>query len=451
MTISPPTSGLSSLPVAPAFVPAAGHAAKGPWFPAEPTTLEEIGLSRGDLEGLILKQLLVSAPATGRKISDQVRLPFSVVQEVLRGLKQQLLVAYKGAAAVGDYDYELTDTGLQKARWHAERCTYCGSAPVTLKDYCQSVAAQSVHRCKPKMPELARALADLSLAPEILSQIGQAVHGGRGLFIHGAPGNGKTSIAERLVRALDPYVWIPRTINLGGEIIRLFDPSNHEEVPVETANSLLKSGKLDRRYVRIKRPSIVVGGELTFAQLDLTPNPTSGIIEAPVQLKANLGALVVDDFGRQRISTSELLNRWIVPLEKRHDYLLLPSGRQIQVPFDELLIFSTNLDPRSLVDEAFLRRIPYKIQVQDPQPAEFRELIKRCCGQMAILYRDEAVDHLLAHYFANRPLRYCHPRDLCLQVKTFCEFHDEPGELTPRTLDAAAKNYFGMLESQAGL
>lgn len=445
MTMSAPTLGITSVPAAQAFVSPAPSGAPAPWFPAEPLTLEATGLTRGDIEGLLLKQLLVSAPATGRKISDQVRLPFSVVQEVLRGLKQQLLIAYKGAAAVGDYDYELTETGLHKARWHAERCTYCGSAPVTLKDYCQSVELQSVHRCKPRLPELTQALADLSLSPEILSQIGQAVHGGRGLFIHGAPGNGKTSIAERLVRALDPYVWIPRTINLGGEIIRLFDPSNHEEVPVEVATSILKSSKLDRRYVRIKRPSIVVGGELTFAQLDLTPNPTSGIIEAPVQLKANLGALVVDDFGRQRISTSELLNRWIVPLEKRHDYLLLPSGRQIQVPFDELLIFSTNLEPRSLVDEAFLRRIPYKIQVQDPQPGEFRELMKRCCSQLAILYRDEAVDHLLATYFAHRRLRYCHPRDLCLQVKTFCEFHGEPGELTPRTLAAAANNYFGML------
>ncbi|WP_425614538.1 AAA family ATPase [Anatilimnocola sp. NA78] len=417
------------------------------FLPAEPTTFEETGLALAEIESLILKQLLTSGSCVGRRIADQIKLPFGILQEALRSLKSQMLLNYKGQATVGDFEYDLTDEGEKRARFYLERCTYCGAAPVPLKDYITSIEQQSVRKSKPKLPDLCAAFGDLSLPPAMISQIGQAIHGGKGMFLFGQPGNGKTSIAERVIRSVGQYVWIPRTVTITGEIIRLFDPANHEEAPPTASGALLDLMHYDRRWVRIKRPSIIVGGELRMEQLEVAFNPATGILESPVQLKANCGALVVDDFGRQRMSTAELLNRWIVPLEKGYDYLSLPSGRQVQVPFDQLLVFSTNLPPERLVDEAFLRRIPYKIEVTDPTPRDFRDLMKTCCHKAGIEFRDDAFDHLLAkHYIeSGRPLRYCQPRDLVQQVRTFCEFHDLPLVLSTKAFDVAVKNYFAGL------
>jgi hypothetical protein len=349
---------------------------------------------------------------------------------------------------MGDFEYELTDVGRERARWHSERCTYCGSAPVPLSAYVASVEAQSIRKSKVRSSHVSRALGDLMLAPVTLSQLGQALNAGRGLFLYGQPGNGKTSMAERLVRAMSPYLWIPRTIAVSGEVIRLFDQVNHVEEPFDApSDNLLDMLRYDRRWVRIRRPLVVVGGELRLDQLEVVHNPTTGILEAPVQLKSNGGTLVVDDFGRQRCSAAELLNRWIVPLEKGYDFLNLPSGRQVQIPFDQLLVFSTNLPPHQLVDEAFLRRIPYKVEVSDPTPREFRDLVQQWCGKLGIEFQGEAVDYLLAKHYqeANRPLRYCHARDLMQQVLGFCEFQELPLMLTPKALDAAVKNYFAGL------
>jgi predicted ATPase with chaperone activity len=349
---------------------------------------------------------------------------------------------------MGDYEYELSEEGRQKARWAADRCSYCGAAPVPLADYIASVERQTIRKARPKLADLCGALSELTLSPTTISQIGQAVYFGRGLFLYGQPGNGKTSIAERIIRSISQNIWIPRTITVTGEIIRLFDPANHEEAPLTgPAGQLLDTLHYDRRWVRIRRPSIVVGGELKLEQLEITNNSTTGIIESPVQLKSNCGALVVDDFGRQRCSAAELLNRWIVPLEKGHDYLNLPSGRQIQVPFDQLLVFSTNLEPHKLVDEAFLRRIPYKIEVTDPTAREFRDLVKVWCGRLGIEHHEDAVDHLLTRHSTEvgRPMRYCYPRDLLLQVRAFCEFHETPLVLSTKAIDVAVKNYFAGL------
>lgn len=425
-------------------------ASDGGFLPLEPKTLEETGLTLTEIEALILKQLLTTGSCIGRRIADQIKLPFGILQEALRSLKAQMLLNYKGQATVGDFEYELSEEGDKRARFHLERCTYCGAAPVPLKDYIISIERQSVRKSRPRLPDLCAAFSDLMLPPAIISQIGQAVHGGKAMFLFGQPGNGKTSIAERVVRSVNNYVWIPRTMIISGEIIRLFDSASHEEAPPVAGGALLDLMHYDRRWVRIKRPSIIVGGELRMEQLEVIFNPATGILESPVQLKANCGALVVDDFGRQRMGAAELLNRWIVPLEKGYDYLSLPSGRQVQVPFDQLLIFSTNLPPRSLVDEAFLRRIPYKIEVSDPSPREFRDLLKSCCQKAGIEFRDDAFDHLLVKHYAEtgRPLRYCHPRDLIEQVRTFCEFHDLPLVLTAKGLDVAVKNYFAGLTDQ---
>lgn len=448
---SPSLSPISGTSYAAQPLPATAAAALLPpteFLPPEPVTLEAAGLAAADIEGLVLKLLLNSGATVGRRIAEQLRLPFGLIAEQLRLQKAQMLLSYSNQATLGDFEYDLTEEGQKRAHWHAARCTYCGAAPVPLEDYIASVEKQSVRKVKPKLAELTRAFNDLMLSPAVLAQIGQAIHVGRGLFLYGQPGNGKTSIAERIIRAVNQTIWIPRTITVTGEIIRLFDPANHEEAPLTTPQGkLLDPLHYDRRWVRIRRPVIIVGGELRLEQLEITNNPTTGILESPVQLKSNGGVLVVDDFGRQRCSTSELLNRWIIPLEKGHDYLNLPSGRQIQAPFDQLMVFSTNLPPHKLVDEAFLRRIPYKIEVSDPSPKEFRALLQQWCGKLAIEYHEDAVEYLIKKHFtdANRPLRYCQPRDLIQQVKAYCEFQEQPLALSNHALDVAAKNYFAGL------
>lgn len=414
----------------------------GPFVPREPDTLEESGLSQSEIEALVMKYLLNCGAATGRQISEHLRLPFRLMERLLRQLKEALLVVYRGSAPLSDYIYELTEVGHERARRFSQRCTYFGTAPVSLTDYVASVRAQSITLQAPTMADLRRAFSDLVLGEEILRQIGQAANSGLGLFLYGAPGNGKTSIAERIIRAFGEEVWIPRAVSVFGEIVRIYDPSSHDVLPT----AIDKDAAIDGRWIRIRRPTIVVGGELTMDSLEIATNASTGISEAPLQMKANCGTLVIDDFGRQRCSAAELLNRWIVPLEKRYDYLTLGNGRKIEIPFDQLIVFSTNLEPRALVDEAFLRRIPYKIDVRDPSEQEFRSLMRSTAVQMGIQHREDVVDHLLAYYRSTgRTLRFCHPRDLLRQVKIYCSFLQLPPVLTREAIDTAVRNYFAMM------
>jgi DNA-binding PadR family transcriptional regulator len=415
--------------------------------PEAPASLRDAQLTESEVEELILKFLLSRGDASGREIADQVKLPFIMIDELLRQMKSDQWVVHRGAAPMNDYQYQLTDMGRERARRHAAHCTYFGSAPVSLRDYIASVHAQSLAAQHPTVDDLKHAFDDLLISPRMLSRLGPAINSGRGLFLYGAAGNGKTSIAERVTKAFGPYIWIPRAIGVDGEIIRLFDPSNHEEAPAQDGGGLLDTQKIDKRWVRIRRPTIVVGGELTMDNLEVTLNTSTGISEAPVQLKSNCGTLVIDDFGRQKMRTDELLNRWIVPLEKRFDYLNLPNGKKIQVPFDQLVIFSTNLEPRDLVDEAFLRRIPYKIEVVDPSEEDFRRLFEILCPKMGMQYDPQTIDYLIErHYKAvNRPFRCCQPRDLLLQVRNFCFFQGQPPELTKEYFDLAVENYFSVM------
>jgi predicted ATPase with chaperone activity len=343
------------------------------------------------------------------------------------------MVGYRESAPMNDYIYQLTDGGREKARRMADHCAYFGAAPVSLEAYLRSVAAQSIADQHPTLADLQRAFADLLIPPQMLARLGPAINSGRGFLLYGPPGNGKTSIAERVTHAFGDHIWIPRVLGIDGHIIRLFDPLTHEEAPLEESKHWSDSTRIDQRWVRIRRPTIIVGGELTMDNLEITFNTVTGIGEAPLQLKSNCGTLVIDDFGRQRISVEQLLNRWILPLEKRYDFLSLASGKKIQVPFDQLIIFSTNLAARELINEGFLRRIPYKIEVTDPSEEDFRELLRLTCESMAIPYDPSSIDYLIdQHYRApKRPFRCCHARDLLLQIRSYCFFHGIPMELTP--------------------
>ncbi|HEY1784593.1 MAG TPA: AAA family ATPase [Pirellulales bacterium] len=433
----------SSEPVSPSDPPSPA----AEFLPLEPTSLADTRLTQGEIESLLIKLLAARSDATGRQISDQLKLPFLLLEQMLSQLKSEQLIVHRGSAPMNDYVYQLTEIGHQRARSLADRCTYFGAAPVVLKDYIESVAAQSLTNLHPRAADLDNAFADLLINKTMLRRLGPAVNSGRGLFLFGAAGNGKSSIAERVTRAFGQYIWIPRCIGVDGEIIRLFDPTCHDEVPLENGPGLLEPKKVDRRWVRIRRPTIIAGGELTMENLEVTLNRASGINEAPLQLKSNCGVLVIDDFGRQRMRTDELLNRWIVPLEKRCDFLNLASGKKVQVPFDQLIIFSTNLEPKELVDDAFLRRIPYKIEVVDPTEEEFRALFKLMCPRLGFEYRDEPITYLLATHFraVGRPMRCCQPRDLLLQLRNQCLFEGRSLEITNEMLDFAVENYFAIV------
>jgi len=356
------------------------------------------------------------------------------------------LLSLSGTAEAGDFEYSITDTGRDRARAMAAECSYCGAAPVPLKDYLVAMAAQSIAKQQVSVEHLHEAFADLIMNKKMLDTLGPAINSGRGMFLFGEPGNGKTSIAERITRCFGSVIWIPRALGIDGEIIRLFDPGMHEEIASDKEGLFDLSG-VDPRWVQIVRPTIVAGGELTMAELEVTQNKITKICEAPLQLKSNCGTFVIDDFGRQRMPVSELLNRWIVPLEKRYDFLNMPSGKKIQVPFDQLIIFSTNLEPKQLVDGAFLRRIPYKIQVPDPTETEFHKILSIVCPHYGFEYDREAVEYLLATHYrpVNRPLRSCQPRDLVLQVRNYCIYHKLPKKLSREAFDFAVSNYFSVM------
>lgn len=417
------------------------------FLPLEPESLQKARLSDSEVEALILKFLLNRGTATGHTIADQLRLPFRLLEPLYRQLKQDQMVVYRNAAAMNDYEYMITDMGRERGRRLYEHCTYFGAAPVSLQDYIDSVKAQTLTNQHPTVNDLEKAFNDLLINKRMLGRIGPAINSGRGMFLYGAAGNGKTSIAERITRAFGQTVWIPRAIGVDGEVIRLFDPMNHEPLPLKGTDGLLENRKIDGRWIRVRRPTIIVGGELTMENLEISVNTTTGISEAPLQLKSNCGTLVIDDFGRQRMRTDELLNRWIVPLEKRYDFLNLANGKKIQVPFDQLIVFSTNLQPKDLVDDAFLRRIPYKIDVIDPSEEEFRELFKIMASKLGFDYRQDAMDYLIQKHYksVNRPFRCCQPRDLLQQIRNHCFYNDRPLEMSIDNFDFAVENYFAVM------
>ena len=410
---------------------------------AEPRSIQETGLSPTLIEDLICKFLLAVGSASGREIANQICLPFVILEETLRSLRSRQLLVHVGSAQLNDCVYALTEQGRTRGQSAAASCSYVGAAPVTLSEYVLSVEAQTVRAENPKRHQLEQAFSDISVNAELFDRLGPAINSGAGLFLYGEPGNGKTTLAKRITSCFGQTIYVPRAVVEDGQIIKVFDAAYHE--PVEDhATSLMKTGDHDQRWVRVRRPTVIVGGELTLDSLEIRHDPHSNVSEAPIQMKSNCGCLLIDDFGRQRVEPQALLNRWIVPLENRVDYLTLSTGKKIQIPFEQLIIFSTNLEPKDLVDEAFLRRIPYKIEITNPSVEEFHRLFEAYVGLFQCDYNAEVVDWLLeAHYRpSSRALRRCHPRDLLSQVRNYCVYHDYPTEMRPEYFDRVVPSYF---------
>ena len=414
------------------------------FIPKPPKSLAEAGLLDSEVSALILKKLFHRPMEAGFRLSEQLGLKLAVIEPVLRQMKSDRLVAYKSTVNAGDYVYELTDLGRDRGRELTQACTYFGTAPVPLQQYSASVAAQSIARQRPSLDNIRKAFHDLEIPERLMSNIGQAIHSGRGMFLFGNAGNGKTSIAERITKSYGDNIWIPRALTAQGEIIRLFDPNRHEAVRIDDS---VVNETYDARWVCIRRPTVIAGGELRMENLEVNYIRNTGIGEAPLQLKANCGMLLIDDFGRQRMPVDELLNRWIVPLEQRHDFLHLESGRTIQTPFDQLVVFSTNMEPKDLVEDAFLRRIPYKIEVKDPTEAEFIKLFLESAARFKFECSPEILENLLAKHYrpVGRSLRFCPPRDLLRQMENRCTLHELPRVVTEEALDQACENYFSIM------
>jgi predicted ATPase with chaperone activity len=416
--------------------------------PPMPASIKDTGLVLGFLTDLAIKIMYFEGNLSGHELTERMKLPYpGVLDQVLDFLKREQLCEVKGSGGFSEtaYQYAISDKGRAIAREALDRSQYAGPAPVTLDAYSEAIHRQPLGRVVVHQRTMRQALSQLVVNEDTFAQLGPAVNSGRSIFLFGHPGNGKTAIAESIGKMmLGDAIYIPYAIEVGGQIIRVFDNVNHIQTEPPTA----KGRPHDPRWVYIRRPVITTGGELTLETLDLVYDETNKYYEAPFQMKANGGMLLIDDFGRQQARPRDLLNRWIVPLEKRMDFLTLHTGRKIEVPFDTLIVFSTNLAPRDLVDEAFLRRIRHKIEITDPTWEEYREIFRRVCEARGVAYDDRGLAYLIQEHYLkhNRPPRACHPRDIVDQLVDIARYLNVPATLNKDLIDHACKAYFVELQ-----
>ncbi|MDR0534325.1 MAG: hypothetical protein LBH01_10275 [Verrucomicrobiales bacterium] len=414
------------------------------FVPPQPQSLATLDIDPTVIEGLILKALSSRSAMVAGTIADELNLPyFNIIEPMLDKLREaKLIEVLRGDMQSISYLIAATDAGRDRAAQYHEQNTYSGPAPVSIERYLEAIRIQTIRNIQVNQRRLTNAFQDLVFDAEILRQIGPATNSGQSIFLYGPPGNGKTSISERIVAAFGGSIFIPYCIEANGAIIRLFDDFNHKPTTPEEDSRL--NGPYDKRWRLIKRPVIIVGGELNMASLDLIWSDETRFYEAPFQMKANGGCFMIDDFGRQRMNPKDLLNRWIVPLEKKIDYLTLHTGIKIAVPFDVLLVVSTNLDPRDLVDEAFLRRLRYKIPINNPSEENFKRIWKLVSEARGVPYSDEVVEYFILRHMKpkGRPLRGCIPRDILELVLDSCRYNQSPVTVSPQLLDDAAEAYF---------
>ena len=418
-------------------------------LPAAPKNLEDTGLDFETLTDLVLKTLHRSVGSTGGELARRMGVPFGVIERSLEHLRALQLSEIAGGSIMGGsaFRYRLTDRGHERALRAHEINQYSGIAPVPLAQYRHYMSAFSQRAAKAvPSADVHRAFEDLVVSRQVLDELGPAINARHSIFIYGPPGNGKTVMAQHIRRLLGGTLAVPYALDVNGHIIRFFDPSLHEPVHPDEADVDATDGvsRFDRRWVHCRRPTVTVGGELTLEALSLRFDPRAGTYRAPVQTLANGGVLVIDDFGRQQCPPRDLLNWWMVPLESRVEYMTLGSGEKIEMPFEALVIFSTNIRPSDLVDEAFLRRIRHKIYAGNPSIDAFTEIFRRCCDARRVPFERAHVEYLLDTVYGPRrlPLRACQPRDLIDHALALAEYRGEPRVLTHDLLDAACAGYF---------
>ena len=421
-----------------------------PFLPAHPETIEDTGLPLAFIVELACKTLYFGGVMSLSSISEQLALPVSVARDGMEFLKRERLAEVKkGGDFLPAYTFALTDLGRERAREYLQFSGYFGAVPVTLGQYTEAARGQTVRSMVVNSESVHLAFEGVILTPGLLDRLGPAINSGRSIFLYGPSGNGKTFVAERLVKVLNGNVFIPQAIYVDNQVVRVFDQVNHKRVDTgprggpATPFPEERNGD-DRRWVLCERPVVVSGGELTLAMLDLSFDPVSNVYEAPLQLKANGGVFLIDDLGRQLVRPHDLLNRWIVPLEKGRDYLSLKNGKKFEIPFDQIILFSTNIEPRQLADEAFLRRIGYKIKIDDLAEEEYAGIFRQVCDRLGVACSPEIIRYMVDEVHGLRDIRLsaCHPNDVLSRVAEICQYEGTPLHLDKEILARACRDYF---------
>jgi len=410
-------------------------------YPKASKTVEETGLELSFIADLVMKHILFMGDFRLADVSEHIKLPIPIVDFALDMLRREKFVEVKGATeyARSSYNFTITGPGKKRASELLDICRYIGPAPVTLYEYKKMIELQTIKNIVVSEESVKNAFSHLILSERLLRRLGPAISSGKAIFIYGPAGNGKTTIAETIGKVLPGSVYIPYSIIVGGQIISVFDPVNH--IPAEADQ---KVDCVDSRWIRIKRPVIMTGGELTLRTLDLDFNNISKYYEASLQMKANNGLFIVDDFGRQQMDPQNLLNRWIVPLERRTDFMTLHTGMKFDIPFDQIVIFATNIEPNKLVDEAFLRRIRYKIKIDHPTEEEYEAILRKVCEFNGIAYNDDVFDYLIENFYKKSNVKFnaCHPRDLIDHIIDDAHYYNRTAQLTKEGINIAWENYF---------